>query len=123
MLPRLAAVILTGVLVAGCTVGPNYQRPTLTPPPAHRGLTPDEAQALVDLAWFEQFNETSLTALVRDSLDGNLDLDAGDRAGGRVPRPRGLRPCQPVSRCPLPASRRFRRRPENARWTTPIRRD
>ena len=74
MQSRLAAVILTGVLVAGCTVGPNYKRPTVAPPPAYRGLTANEAQAIVDLAWFEQFNETSLTALVRSSLDGNLDL-------------------------------------------------
>lgn len=63
------------VCASACTVGPNYQRPTLSPPPAYRGqITPEQAQVLVDLAWFAQFNEPGLETAVRSAIDQNLDL-------------------------------------------------
>lgn len=72
--PRLTA-LACAVWAAGCTVGPNYQRPTLAPPAAYRGqITPAQAELFVDLAWFGQFNEPALENAVRSAIDQNLDL-------------------------------------------------
>lgn len=68
----LAAAILCA---GGCTVGPTYQRPTLSPPSVYRGqITPEQAQMLVDLDWFTQFNEPGLENAVKSAIDQNLDL-------------------------------------------------
>jgi multidrug efflux system outer membrane protein len=59
-----------------CMLGPNYQRPAVSPPATFRGATvpPDQARSIADLPWFEMFNEPELAALVREALDNNLDL-------------------------------------------------
>jgi len=70
-------LILLPLLAAGaCTMGPNYQRPAVSPPAAFRGVTvaPDRARSIADLPWFEMFSEPELAALVREALDNNLDL-------------------------------------------------
>jgi multidrug efflux system outer membrane protein len=61
---------------SACTLGPNYQRPAVSPPAAFRGVTvaPDQARSIADLPWFEMFNEPELAALVREALDNNLDI-------------------------------------------------
>ncbi len=65
------------VLLAGCTVGPNYKRPALAPPPAFRAPEPlpsDQAASLADLKWFEVFKDPQLQDLIRTALIRNYDL-------------------------------------------------
>ena len=64
------------VFVSACMMGPDYKRPTVTPPPAFRSavVTSDHAKSLADLPWFELFKEPELSVLVREALDNNLDL-------------------------------------------------
>ena len=78
MTRRTHTLLLLPVLaLSACApLGPNYTRPTVTPPAAYRGatVTPDQAKSIADLPWFELFKEPELAALVREALDHNLDL-------------------------------------------------
>lgn len=76
---RTHALVFALVATVGssaCTLGPDYKRPTVSPPATFRAATvqPDQAKSIADLPWFEMFNEPELTALVREALDNNLDL-------------------------------------------------
>jgi multidrug efflux system outer membrane protein len=78
LLPSLAAILL-----AGCAVGPNYQRPVVQTPAAFRTPAPTPAgdpASLADLKWFELFKDEKLQELVRTALVQNYDLrDAAAR--------------------------------------------
>jgi outer membrane protein, multidrug efflux system len=73
---RLFSVAALAVVLAGCTVGPKYNRPAVTAPPTFRGdpaTTPDHA-SLADAKWFEVFKDQQLQELVRTALTNNHDL-------------------------------------------------
>ncbi len=64
------------ILLNGCMVGPDYQRPLLTAPDVFRGSptpTPDP-QSIAELKWFEVFQDEQLQELVRTALAQNYDL-------------------------------------------------
>jgi multidrug efflux system outer membrane protein len=69
----VVALALTGT---ACTkLGPNYARPTVTPPTAYRGvLTTDQATSIADLKWVELYKEPELAALLQTAINENLDL-------------------------------------------------
>jgi multidrug efflux system outer membrane protein len=72
-----AAVLFAVALVlTGCTVGPNYQRPAVPVPPAFRSPTPGSTDpaSLADLPWFEVFKDEQLQGLIRAALVNNYDL-------------------------------------------------
>jgi multidrug efflux system outer membrane protein len=76
---KLTAVALVVVLIVGCTVGPNYKRPSVNVPGIYRGVTPEEAaqpaaQSLGDQKWWEVFQDTQLQELVRTALQQNYDV-------------------------------------------------
>ena len=67
--------MVMAALLAGCAVGPDYARPTLTSPERFRGqVTPGEAASLADLPWWEVFGDATLQALIQDAIAGNHDL-------------------------------------------------
>lgn len=68
----LAAAIALS-LVAGCTLGPNYQRPELTLPPAWR-LAQAEAADLANVEWWHGFEDAQLDAYIELALSANQDL-------------------------------------------------
>jgi outer membrane protein, multidrug efflux system len=73
-LRRLVAVAL---VLAGCTVGPNYRRPDVPVPPDFRGRAPEapvSAASVADIAWWEVFGDNTLLALVKTALAENYDL-------------------------------------------------
>jgi multidrug efflux system outer membrane protein len=83
-----AGLLATLLAVAGCAVGPNYRRPDLTLPGAHRGdVGPVEAASLADLPWWDVFGCPALRALVVEALESNYDLEA---AIARVEQARAL---------------------------------
>jgi hypothetical protein len=59
MTTRLVCATLAMTLLAGCMLGPDYQRPTLTLPAQYRDAEPpalsQEAASLADLQWFQLF--------------------------------------------------------------------
>jgi multidrug efflux system outer membrane protein len=68
-------ILVLALLPAGCTLGPNYQRPETPNPQQFRFVDgPQQAQSLADAPWFQVFDDPGLQALVRDALANNLDL-------------------------------------------------
>jgi multidrug efflux system outer membrane protein len=76
ILTRLALTVLAAVALASCTLGPNYSRPPVELPAAHRGAATAEPTpgSLADLKWFELFHDEQLTRLVSAALDQNFEL-------------------------------------------------
>jgi multidrug efflux system outer membrane protein len=64
-----------GLLLSGCTLGPDYLRPNILVPDNHRGAaTPATAESLADLPWWELFQDPVLQDLTREALNNNYDL-------------------------------------------------
>ena len=61
------------LLVSGCMLGPDYFRPAVDTPPAWR-VNDQEAHTAIDAAWWRQFGDPQLDALVDEALSANLDL-------------------------------------------------
>jgi outer membrane protein, multidrug efflux system len=75
MTSRVVAITLAVGGLAGCTVGPNYNRPVVTPPTVFRGAAPaPDAASVADLKWFEVFKDERLQEMVRTALVHNHDL-------------------------------------------------
>jgi outer membrane protein, multidrug efflux system len=79
---KLALFTITAIasgLVAGCTVGPNYHRPSVQSPAAYRALSENpqvqaQAASYADLPWWEVFQDPQLQGLIRTALKQNYDL-------------------------------------------------
>jgi multidrug efflux system outer membrane protein len=84
---------VTGMI--GCTVGPNYKRPSVDVPGGYRGVAPDASdktyqqseqakpeqqpaatatQSLGDEKWWEVFQDKELQGLIRTALTNNYDV-------------------------------------------------
>ncbi|MBN1548453.1 MAG: efflux transporter outer membrane subunit [Syntrophaceae bacterium] len=61
------------ILMTGCLVGPNYSRPVINAPEAYR-YEVQEAQNTVNTAWWEQFQDPTLNALISEALQNNQDV-------------------------------------------------
>jgi len=101
---RLATIIILLSLATGCTVGPNYKRPTVDVPGGYRGAPPSPgaqqpaaqpgeekkeqqpAQAAAqpaqsaalsvgDEKWWEVFQDPQLQELIRTALKNNYDVN------------------------------------------------
>ena len=71
---RLAIVSIaaSGLLSAGCLVGPNYSKPELPTPEAIRGAEGAAAgPAFGEAKWWEVFQDEQLQTLVRTAVDRN----------------------------------------------------
>ncbi|MFI5026717.1 MAG: efflux transporter outer membrane subunit [Solirubrobacterales bacterium] len=68
---------LIPVVLAACTVGPDYRRPDVSLPFLYRGLdpaAPGEPGSLADVAWWTLFEDEALQTLIRTALAENYDL-------------------------------------------------
>jgi outer membrane protein, multidrug efflux system len=66
-------------MLAGCTVGPNYHRPSANVPNEYRTLEPAAAsaptsQSYGDQKWAEVFQDEQLQQLIRTALQQNYDV-------------------------------------------------
>src|SRR5260370_3658529 len=71
-------LLSAALLASGCTVGPNYKRPTAGVQGSHRGTTSDEAAqsqlaALGGQKWWDIFQDEQLRRLIRTALTQNYD--------------------------------------------------
>ena len=71
-------LLSAALLLSGCTVGPNYKRPTVAVPGSYRGTIPDEAAqtqltALGDQKWWGIFQDEQLRTLIHTALNQNYD--------------------------------------------------
>ena len=70
MRTRLAILAL---MLGGCALGPDYERPELDVPV--RYLQPvSEGESIVNLPWWELFEDPRLEALIRTALENNQDI-------------------------------------------------
>jgi len=62
--------------LAGCLVGPDYQRPETDSPAQYRFAPPEvlDRASVADLAWFDLFQDEALRQLVETALVQNYDL-------------------------------------------------
>src|SRR5881397_2833698 len=72
---RLVAELALGLALAGCTLGPDYHRPTVSAPEVWRAAqAAPEPASLADLAWWELFQDDELRRLVQTATEANKDL-------------------------------------------------
>ena len=70
----LAVIAGLSVSLSGCmVVGPDYSRPAIDTPAAYRETDPT-ARDLGDLAWWKQFGDPVLDALITEAVTGNYSL-------------------------------------------------
>jgi multidrug efflux system outer membrane protein len=77
--PHARSVLLLLALgaAAGCTVGPDYERPPVETPERFKSAGPDETGAHgLTPEWWKLFNDLELTALEEEALRANQDLKA-----------------------------------------------
>lgn len=88
---RVALASLGALLFAGCTLGPDYQRPQIELPQAWRSgealPASEQPEALANLAWWQLFEDPVLDALVAEALTNNRDLKI---AAARIEEAAGL---------------------------------
>src|SRR5271165_3693080 len=96
---KLATIVMLISLATGCTVGPNYKRPSVDVPGGYRGAAPPSqatsgkeqkedqsaaaasqppqpsAQSLGDEKWWEVFQDPQLQELIRTALKNNYDVN------------------------------------------------
>jgi multidrug efflux system outer membrane protein len=72
--------LAAAVLLAGCTVGPDYHRPSLDVPAQYRDVAPttagaaDGAASMGDSGWWEVYPDPDLQALLETALKNNYDV-------------------------------------------------
>ena len=74
---RGCALVGLPLLVASCTVGPNYTRPVIEAPAAYRGADPDpgpDALSLADQQWSATFQDDALRDLIQRAVDYGYDV-------------------------------------------------
>src|SRR5258706_8575117 len=79
---NLAAFALGAVVIAGCAVGPNYQRPSVPVPTAYKATelgtwkasSPQDQMAKGN--WWEMFGDATLNDLEQQATANNQDLKA-----------------------------------------------
>jgi multidrug efflux system outer membrane protein len=70
---KAGATLCLAALLAGCTVGPDYVRPTVDSPPAWR-IDAAQAADLANTRWWQQFGDPALNQLIDEALRNNRDL-------------------------------------------------
>jgi outer membrane protein, multidrug efflux system len=72
---RWIALAAATLVLGACTVGPNYARPPLDPPPQFRSaMTPATAESLGDVTWWTLFPDEALQGLIRTAIAQNYDV-------------------------------------------------
>jgi len=71
---KVTATVLLSVLLAGCNLGPKYNRPTVQPPANFYGAQQATANSQADAAWWELFKDPVLQGLIKEALQNNYDL-------------------------------------------------
>jgi multidrug efflux system outer membrane protein len=72
---KILAAAGSALLLASCTVGPDYHKPAVTTPDQFRAQTgPSDAASIADMPWWSVFNDPALDQLISEGLANNQDL-------------------------------------------------
>ena len=78
MMKKTPILAIAAVLLNGCAMGPDYQRPAIDAPGGfrHAADTAPTAAAIdpADTRWWSQFGDTQLDALIAEALAHNSDI-------------------------------------------------
>jgi multidrug efflux system outer membrane protein len=76
---QIGLILPGGLVLAGCTVGPNYHRPGVAVSPAWAHSPATQASVIAEDAppanWWTTLNDPQLDSLVRDACRGNLSVN------------------------------------------------
>lgn len=92
VLPVMGLVTAVAALLAGCVVGPDYERPTVETPQDWRWKVAEPRDEVPRGEWWTVFGDPQLDELQRMAMQDNLDLQAAfyrieqSRATARVSR-------------------------------------
>jgi multidrug efflux system outer membrane protein len=67
------SVLFATLFVAGCAMGPDYERPETELPESYK-QTADLGSSIANLNWWELFGDEHLNTLVRIALEQNKDM-------------------------------------------------
>jgi len=67
-------LVLSAALLAGCAVGPNYQRPQVNSPALFRDDSAPSNSSFADLNWWQVYQDNILQGLIREAFTNNYDL-------------------------------------------------
>jgi len=70
---RSIIIVMTLLLLGGCAIGPDYQKPEIASPPAWL-VDMQTAKDTANTLWWEQFNDPALNELIATALKQNYDL-------------------------------------------------
>ncbi|HHQ13733.1 MAG TPA: efflux transporter outer membrane subunit, partial [Chromatiales bacterium] len=73
MIRRFISIAGLALLMSGCMLGPDYQRPDI-PLPDDFGQQIDSGESIVNLPWWELFRDEQLKALIAVALRENKDV-------------------------------------------------
>jgi multidrug efflux system outer membrane protein len=73
MIRVLILLLCCSLILPGCTVGPDYERPMVEPPATWR-ISTAEASETANTAWWEQFQDPVLNDLINTALLENEDI-------------------------------------------------
>ncbi len=73
---RVVQAVFLMVVLFGCTLGPDYERPVMSEPASHRSqaATVKDDQSLANLQWWELFKDEQLQTLIKTAIEENNDL-------------------------------------------------
>jgi len=71
MRSRIALAMM--LLITGCTVGPDYVKPVVDVPPVFNNQD-SNARQTANIAWWKQFQDPALDALIAEALANNRDV-------------------------------------------------
>ena len=72
VLPLLLSAVVCAALGA-CTMGPDYERPALQPPPAYTYSSAD-VQETANTTWWQQYDDPVLDGLIAEALASNRNV-------------------------------------------------
>jgi outer membrane protein, multidrug efflux system len=73
-LVTIALLLFLTIGMAGCSLGPKYNKPTFQPPPTFYTETQPSTTSAADLAWWELFKDPVLQGLLHEAFTNNYDL-------------------------------------------------
>lgn len=74
MKTKFSFLLSSLVLMGGCSIGPDYVKPTTTIPDTFQHEQGSAKQSMVDKNWWESFHDPLLTQLVARALISNYDI-------------------------------------------------
>jgi outer membrane protein, multidrug efflux system len=71
--PLCVSMLFSALMLGGCLLGPNYERPKVDVPTDFRFAGP-QAKEIADTLWWQQFNDPALNDLIDVALQDNKDV-------------------------------------------------